>query len=178
VIPSILMLIFHQYIPESPKWLLSKQKLTSGSQDFSANPMNKQVANSSTGGLSSEVYQAVYNILKHLRPSGYNIDEEIKLILVDVKKDAALKQDVSWSEVFSWRNAMIIGCGLMLFQAITGINSIVFYSTTIFQLAGFSQSIIGTALFGIVNFFMTGVAAYCIDKAGRKILLLGGTYVM
>jgi hypothetical protein len=60
----------------------------------------------------------------------------------------------------------------------TGINSVVFYSTTIFSLAGFSQSIIGTALFGIVNFFMTFVAATLIDKMGRKILLLGGTYTM
>lgn len=60
----------------------------------------------------------------------------------------------------------------------TGINSVVFYSTTIFGLAGFSQSIIGTALFGITNFCMTFVATYLIDKMGRKVLLLGGTYTM
>jgi SP family arabinose:H+ symporter-like MFS transporter len=63
-------------------------------------------------------------------------------------------------------------------QAMTGINSVVFYSTTIFSLAGFSQSIIGTALFGIVNFIMTVVAVFLIDKMGRKILILSGTYTM
>lgn len=73
---------------------------------------------------------------------------------------------------------MVIGCGLLFFQAFTGINTVVFYSTTIFGLAGFKDSIIGSACWSFVNFLMTGVAARLIDSAGRRILLLRGTYVM
>jgi MFS family permease len=63
-------------------------------------------------------------------------------------------------------------------QAITGINSVVFYSTTIFGLAGFSQAIIGTSLVGAINVGATIVTSRLIDKTGRKILLLCGTYTM
>lgn len=65
-----------------------------------------------------------------------------------------------------------------LSQAITGINSVVFYSTTIFGLAGFSQAIIGTSLVGAINVGATIVTSRLIDKTGRKILLLYGTYAM
>lgn len=66
----------------------------------------------------------------------------------------------------------------MLTQAITGINSVIFYSTTIFGLAGFSQAIIGTSLVGAINVGATIVTSRIIDATGRKILLLCGTYVM
>lgn len=77
---------------------------------------------------------------------------------------------VSWGEVFSHQKAMVIGCGLMFFQvhlnhctniflnciilllnslqAFTGINSVIFYSTTIFGFAGFDQAILATASVG------------------------------
>jgi hypothetical protein len=48
-------------------------------------------------------------------------------------------QEASWSDVFVYRKAVIIGCGLMFFQTMTGINTVIFYSTTIFTFAGFSQ---------------------------------------
>lgn len=38
-----------------------------------------------------------------------------------------------------------------MIQALTGINSVVFYSTTIFSLAGFRQSIVATAIMGVVQ---------------------------
>ena len=64
------------------------------------------------------------------------------------------------------------------FQAITGINSVVFYSTTIFGLAGFDQAIIGTSLVGVINVATTILTSNLIDKYGRKVLLLTGTSIM
>jgi SP family facilitated glucose transporter-like MFS transporter 8 len=66
----------------------------------------------------------------------------------------------------------------LLSQAITGINSVVFYSTTIFGLAGFSQAIIGTSLVGAINVGATILTSRLIDTTGRKVLLLIGTSVM
>ncbi len=63
-------------------------------------------------------------------------------------------------------------------QAITGINSVVFYSTTIFGLAGFDEAIIGTSLVGVVNVVTTIITSNLIDKYGRKVLLLTGTSIM
>ena len=59
-----------------------------------------------------------------------------------------------------------------------GINTVIFYSTTIFGLAGFNLSIVGTALVGAVNFLSTLVSVYLIDRVGRKTLLLVGLTIM
>jgi sugar porter (SP) family MFS transporter len=84
-----------------------------------------------------------------------------------------------WSELLSaeYRPALIIGMGLAIFQQITGINTIIYYAPTIFQLAGFSsaaQSILATAGVGAVNVLMTIVSVRLLDRTGRRPLLLIG----
>eukprot|EP01040_Poterioochromonas_malhamensis_P015305 gene15305-17114_t len=150
-IPALLIIIFQNHFPESPKWLLSQD--------------------------SSDTTRAeAVKILTVLRPEGHNVEEEVDAMVNEAKKDA--ESDASWAEVFTWRKAVLIGCGLMFFQAATGINSVVFYSSTIFQLAGFDQSIIGTVCWTVLNCFMTYVSAKLVDRSGRKTLLQSGTLVM
>lgn len=84
-----------------------------------------------------------------------------------------------WTELFSpqYRPALIIGMGLAIFQQITGINTIIYYAPTIFQLAGFNsaaQSILATAGVGAVNVLMTVVSLRLLDRVGRRPLLLTG----
>jgi sugar porter (SP) family MFS transporter len=84
-----------------------------------------------------------------------------------------------WTEVFApeFRPALVIGIGLPIFQQITGINTIIYYAPTIFQLAGFSsaaQSILATAGVGVVNVIMTIVSLRLLDRIGRRPLLLTG----
>jgi hypothetical protein len=43
---------------------------------------------------------------------------------------------------------MVIGCGLMFFSAMSGINTVIFYSSTIFGFAGFDEAILATAAVG------------------------------
>jgi SP family galactose:H+ symporter-like MFS transporter len=147
-IPSIIMLVMKDSVPESPKWLLSNDSSTANKEQIST-------------------------LLTRLRPSGYNVEEEIGVLVQEAHTDS--QSEASWEEVFRWKKAVIIGVGLMFFQAATGINSVVFYSSSIFQLAGFSQAIIGTVCWTIVNVIMTVVSAKLVDKAGRKVLLLSGT---
>jgi len=66
----------------------------------------------------------------------------------------------------------------MFFQAMTGINSVMFYSTTIFGFAGVSEDILATTGVGCVNVIMTIVSVYLVDRAGRKSLLVIGTSIM
>lgn len=147
-IPPIVTILLQAGFPESPKWLLSKD---------SSNSSRDQVAQT----------------LSTLRPPGHDVQEEIQQIVNEVKND--VQNDATWEEVFNCRKAMIIGCGIMFFQAATGINSVVFYSTTIFELAGFDQSIIGTVCWTALNVFMTFVSAKLIDQAGRRTLVLFGS---
>ena len=88
-------------------------------------------------------------------------------------------QRVRWTELFQaqYRPALIVGAGLAIFQQITGINTIIYYAPTIFQLAGFSsaaQSILATAGVGLVNVLLTILAVRLLDRSGRRPLLLIG----
>jgi SP family galactose:H+ symporter-like MFS transporter len=62
-------------------------------------------------------------------------------------------------------------------QQITGINTIIYYAPTIFQLAGFqnaASSILATVGIGVVNVLATIFAILYLDKLGRRPLLLIG----
>ncbi len=84
-----------------------------------------------------------------------------------------------WTELFQlqYRPALVVGIGLAIFQQITGINTIIYYAPTIFQLAGFgsaAQSILATAGVGLVNVLLTVLAVRLLDRTGRRPLLLVG----
>ena len=66
----------------------------------------------------------------------------------------------------------------MLFSAVTGINSVIFYSSTIFGFAGFDNAIAATVAVGAINFIATGAATYLVDIYGRWELLWIGTNIM
>jgi SP family galactose:H+ symporter-like MFS transporter len=114
--------------------------------------------------------------MKLLRPSGYDVDGEIAGIQEEI--DDSPKEDASWAEVFACKRSVVIGCGLMFFTAITGINSVIFYSSTIFGFAGFDNAIAATVAVGAINFIATGMATYLVDVYGRRQLLWVGTNIM
>ena len=116
------------------------------------------------------------SVLQMVRPANHNSVAETDGIIDDSRGDVT--SSVTWSELFVYKNAVLIGCALTFFQAFTGINSVVYYSTTIFGFAGFSQAILATASFGVVNFLSTVWSASLVDKMGRKILLFWGTVIM
>lgn len=72
------------------------------------------------------------------------------------------------------RKALIIGIGLMFIQQMTGINTVIYYAPTIFQMTGFQSAVAAisaTVGVGIVNVLLTIVSIKLIDKIGRKPLL-------
>lgn len=111
--------------------------------------------------------------LCYLRQSD-QVDQE----LADIVKSFSIKQ-AKFSEVFaSWiRPVLFLGVMLGFLQQVTGINTIIYYAPTIFQLAGFqdtSTSILATVGIGIVNVLATIFAVCYLDKIGRRALLLTG----
>lgn len=84
-----------------------------------------------------------------------------------------------WKELFQpWlKIPLIIGVGIMFFQQITGINTVIYYAPTIFGFAGFGSdqvAILATMGVGIVNVLMTVVSIKLVDKVGRRVLLSVG----
>jgi len=107
---------------------------------------------------------------------GPNIDGQLDKIA----QELAATTEASWREVFApaVRRALWVGVGLAVFQQVTGINAVIYYSDKIFALAGFStphQQTLATILsVGVVNVLATLIALAWIDSFGRKPLLYAG----
>lgn len=67
---------------------------------------------------------------------------------------------------------LAISLGLMFFQQLSGINAVMFYSVSIFRLAGSTiDSNLATIVLGVVNICATIFSNALIDRLGRKVLL-------
>ncbi|OGT42001.1 MAG: hypothetical protein A3F42_04360 [Gammaproteobacteria bacterium RIFCSPHIGHO2_12_FULL_37_34] len=113
------------------------------------------------------------NTLIYLRHTTH-IDSE----LTEIKNSLNLRE-AKISEIFApWiRPVLFMGIALGFFQQVTGINTIIYYAPTIFQIAGFqdtSSSILATVGIGVVNVLATIFAVFYLDKIGRRKLLLTG----
>lgn len=77
-----------------------------------------------------------------------------------------------------YRRPLIILTLVQLSQQLSGINGVIFYSTAIMsQILPSSGSMI-TVYISIVNVIMTLIAAYVMDKAGRRTLLMASAVAM
>jgi len=102
------------------------------------------------------------------------VQAEIASIRRDLGKQG--KQG-GWADLIapSLRPALLVGLGLAAFDQLTGINTIIYYTPTIFQMAGLgsaAHSILASV--GVVNVLMTVVAVRLVDRVGRRPLLLWG----
>jgi sugar porter (SP) family MFS transporter len=148
-VPALMQLVFSKRIPESPQWLASRGMA----------PAAKAILINLRGDVSA----AELDSLGNSSSSGRGFEAE----------------DPTWCEVFSHGRAMGVGSGMMFFSAVTGINTVILYSTTIFAMAGFPKAdMAATAIVTLVNVLVTVLALVLVDRMGRRPLLLRGTGVM
>lgn len=117
-----------------------------------------------------------------------NKEEVIERIKINIRKEEKTGGGLKELGAKWVRPALIVGVGIMLLQQFTGINTIIYYSPTIFEMAGFGlgggnpvfNAILPALPIGFINVLFTLVAMYYVDKWGRKPLLylgLGGMIV-
>ena len=100
--------------------------------------------------------------------------------LDEIASDVATeeREQGTWRDVFgpSIRPMLKVGIGLAVFQQITGINTVIYYGSLIFKehVGGQSDSaaIGANVIIGSVNFLMTIVALWTIDRLGRRPLMM------
>jgi MFS family permease len=75
------------------------------------------------------------------------------------------------------RSSLVVAILINVFQQITGVNAILYFAPSIFQASGFasaSSALLPAVLLGSINFIMTLLATYLLDKWGRRPLLILG----
>jgi len=123
-IPALILLIGMFFLPETPRWLISKQRWEEGKRIL----------------IKVEDADMVEQTLENLKV-------EIKL---SSEKTSGLKEIFKpWL-----RAPLIITIGIFFFQQFSGVNTIIYYSPLIFKMAGVvsnTQSIIPSIIIGGVN---------------------------
>ncbi|KAG8355261.1 Myo-inositol transporter 1 [Fusarium venenatum] len=70
------------------------------------------------------------------------------------------------------RRAAIVACGLMATQQLCGFNTMMYYSSTLFQIVGFNNPIAVGTIVTATNWIFTFASVFLIDRVGRRRLLL------
>lgn len=141
-IPFLILMFI---IPETPRWYVSK-------------------------GREAQARKA----LQWLRGKQANIELEIKGVIKSHKEAEKHASNNQLFELLKKNNLkpLSISLGLMFFQQLSGINAVIFYTTSIFKDAGSTiDESLCTIIVGIVNFIAVFIATVLIDRLGRKILL-------
>eukprot|EP01100_Stratorugosa_tubuloviscum_P002148 TRINITY_DN148_c3_g1_i1.p1 TRINITY_DN148_c3_g1~~TRINITY_DN148_c3_g1_i1.p1 ORF type:complete len:482 (-),score=221.31 TRINITY_DN148_c3_g1_i1:80-1525(-) len=117
------------------------------------------------------------DLLELIRPSDYTVDSEIRGITEQIQSNDS---SASWGDLFAFKRIVFIGSCSMAIQQLTGINAVMYYSTTIFSFAGLADDETTLATIGVtsLNVLMTIVSVWLIEKAGRRPLLLVGLLTM
>lgn len=144
ILPCTLLIPGLFFIPESPRWL-AKMGFT-------------------------EEFETSLQVLR-------GFDTDISLEVNEIKRSLATsskRTTIRFSDLKQRRYwfPLMIGIGLLVLQQLSGINGVLFYSSTIFASAGISNSDIATFALGVVQVFATAVTLWLIDRAGRRLLLI------
>eukprot|EP01105_Mastigella_eilhardi_P014614 TRINITY_DN3326_c1_g1_i1.p1 TRINITY_DN3326_c1_g1~~TRINITY_DN3326_c1_g1_i1.p1 ORF type:complete len:496 (-),score=110.32 TRINITY_DN3326_c1_g1_i1:68-1390(-) len=104
------------------------------------------------------------------------VEDEVYEIQQSAKGKFTLRNAVN---ALTWR-VLVISLGILFFQQITGINAIMYYMSSFFQLAGMSADDSNYVSMGVgaVNVVTTVISIFLLDRAGRKPLLLYGLSFM
>ncbi|XP_077373313.1 proton myo-inositol cotransporter-like isoform X2 [Festucalex cinctus] len=150
VLPSILQFVGFLFLPESPRWLLQK-------------------------GQQEEARQVLIRIR-----GCQDVDEEFDYIRTSIEEEE--KEVRGGGLIFlrilghgPTRRALIVGCGLQMFQQLTGINTVMYYSATILQMSGVRderRAIWLSAVTSGTNFVCTSLSIWLVDRVGRRKLTL------
>jgi SP family sugar:H+ symporter-like MFS transporter len=150
VVPALLYGGLAFTIPESPRYLVAKRRL-----DEARSVLRRVLGDIDLG---AKVEQIKETLKREGRPS-----------MRDLRGPRFGLLPIVW-----------VGIGLSVFQQFVGINVIFYYSTVLWQAAGFSasNSLLITVITGAVNIVTTLVAIASIDRFGRKPLLIIGSIGM
>lgn len=150
IIPLLFGAIF-VFMPETPYYLISKNRT-----------------------------EDAIKSLQWLRGSQYDYTQE--LAEMQAENEQRKNAKIPMMQIFTSKatvRALYISFGLMVFQQMSGINAVIFYTTIIFDEANVDiDPSVATIIVGVMQVIATFVSTMVVDKLGRRILLLLSVSIM
>jgi SP family galactose:H+ symporter-like MFS transporter len=147
ILPALVLLTGMFFLPETPRWLISKGRLDEGERVL------KMVEDPDL------VAETLANIRRETAEASMN-----KGRATDVFKP--------WLRI-----PLIITVGIFFFQQFSGVNTIIYYSPIIFKMAGIGSnaaSILPAIVIGVVNVLACLLSVFLLDRVGRRRLYIIG----
>ncbi|KAG7445357.1 general substrate transporter [Guyanagaster necrorhizus] len=151
-VPAALQLVFLPFLPESPRIMLLRGDVAA----------------------ARKIMTKIYALAK---PS--DVELKVKVLQASVKRSVEITNNTTFMQRFTsmlmnpvYRRALIVGCGLQAFQQLCGFNTLMYYSATLFASIGFNQPTAVSLIISGTNFIFTIVALACIDRIGRRRIML------
>jgi SP family myo-inositol transporter-like MFS transporter 13 len=146
-VPSAIMFLGFLPLPESPRWLVQNGR----KHDALA-------------------------ILKRFRETDAEAVEEVEQIVDSIIAAEALQSVTKQTALqhAPTRRALVLGCGLMVLQQFAGINTVMYYAASIYEMSGYSQSkaIWLSGFTALAQVFGIAISIVTCEKFGRRSLVL------
>ncbi|CAH6719397.1 myo-inositol transporter 1 [[Candida] jaroonii] len=148
LVPAVAQFLLFWFLPDTPRYYI----------------INNDITNAKV--VLKKVYKNVSDV---------NIDamvEEMILSNSNVPGNGPLSR--AWESIKlihttpSNFRALILACGLQGIQQFTGFNSLMYFSSTIFETCGFDNPTAVSIIIAATNFVFTFIALCTIDKIGRR----------
>jgi MFS transporter, SP family, arabinose:H+ symporter len=103
------------------------------------------------------------------------VDISIKAIRDSMHQEVGKRVEPFFSKKYSW--PILLAFLFALFNQVSGINAVIYYSPRIFELAGqgASTALLSSMGIGVVNLIFTMLGITLIDRYGRKLLMYIGS---
>lgn len=156
MVPGALLFMGTLILPESPRWLASKDK-----------------------------WEEAIDIISKVEAKGDHSDPNVLIEVEEIKEAVRIdreSQDVKLWHLFKKHSIhrTLVGVWAQIWQQLTGMNVMMYYIVPIFNMAGFegNTGLVSSSIQYVINVVMTIPALLFIDKWGRRPLLLVGCVLM
>ncbi|RKP07265.1 general substrate transporter [Thamnocephalis sphaerospora] len=169
IAPSIVQVVFLLFTVETPAFLISR-----GNEDEAANVLTRLRRGFNTYSELNAIIDSQGG--KRAGRKASQSDDAASIERASV--ESCTEQAMSLIQIIRspMLKVLIIAVVVHAMQQLTGINSVFFYSTSMFSAAFGGEAARGVTVgIGALNFVMTIITIIVVDRAGRKVLLLGST---